>query len=78
MEQYGIKLPGVTLLPELSVYTRTTPPGILLWAPCGLLLPLLATAPKLTREKKCIDHGIFCHKRQRNNELHGTGSFLKS
>jgi hypothetical protein len=51
MEQYGMKLPGMSLLPELSVYTRTTPPGILLWVPCGLLLPLLVPAPQLANRK---------------------------
>jgi len=49
MEQYGIKLPGVTLVPELSVYTRTTPPGILLWPACGLLLTFLPPAPMKVR-----------------------------
>ena len=42
-----MKLPGVTLVPELSVYTRTTAPGIPLCAVCGLLLLLLAPAPAI-------------------------------
>lgn len=52
IEQYGMKLPGVTLSPLLSLYTLITLPGRFEWLPVvtGCLLPVI----KQRKEKKMI------------------------